>query len=283
MQEMLEGWGLSKEAIAQVLGSLYGLIAQYAGAVIGAIVLIVVVLILSGWVRSTVEKQLTRINFDKTLTRFFGAVSRWLVLLLGFVGLLSIFGVETTSVAGVLTGTSLAVGLAFQGSLSNVAAGIMLLVFRPFTVGQVVSVAGQTGAVEEISIFTTTMNTPDNQHVIIPNGQVFGATIVNLSHNEHRRVDINIGVDYTADIDETRKVLEKAIKKVKSRATERDDHAAFLASFGGSSVDWQVRVFSTPDNYWAVYEETMKAVKEELDAAGIDIPYPHTVIMNREA
>ncbi len=266
----------------QSLGELSALAMQYGIKLLGAVVLLIVVLMASGWVRSLVSKGLKRVKFDDTLTKFLSSLSRWVVLLLGIVACLGIFGIDTTSVAGVLAGASLAIGLAFQGSLSNIAAGVMLLTFRPFTVGQVITVAGQTGGVEEISLFTTTLNTPDNKHIIIPNGQVFGATIVNLSHNDLRRVDVNIGVDYDADIDRTREVLIKAGESAKSRA-QGEPVAAFLANYGGSSVDWQVRVMAEGAKYWDVHQEVMQAVKEALDKAEIGIPYPHQVVIHQNA
>lgn len=264
------------------LGAVTELAIKYGTSIIGALILLIVTLIVSGWAKNAVVKGLRRVKFDDTLTKFFGSLTRWLVLLIGIVACLGIFGIDTTSVAGVLAGASLAIGLAFQGSLSNIAAGVMLLTFRPFTVGQVVSVAGQTGGVEEISLFTTTLNTPDGKHVIIPNGQIFGSTIVNLTHNALRRVDVNIGVDYDADIDETRKVLVEAAKKSTSRA-EGQEIVAFLAEYADNSVNWQVRVMSTPANYWAVHQEVMRAIKYALDDAGIGIPFPQVVVHRADA
>lgn len=200
MKEWLEGLGLSKETIDSVMAYISNLAVNYAGKVAGAIVILLLAMFISGWVRSMVEKALTRVNFDPTLTKFFGTASRWVVLLLAVLGCLGMFGIETTSFAAVIGGASLAVGLAFQGSLSNVAAGVMLLTFRPFSVGQVITVAGQTGKVDEIGLFTTALNTPDNRHIIIPNGQVFGSTIVNITHNPKRRVGVSIGIGYDDDL-----------------------------------------------------------------------------------
>lgn len=264
------------------LATLTPVVIQYGTKLLGAVILLVVVLMVSGWVRSLVSKSLKRIEFDDTLSKFISSLSRWVVLLLGIVACLGIFGVDTTSVAGVLAGASLAIGLAFQGSLSNIAAGVMLLTFRPFKVGQVITVAGHTGGVDEISLFTTTMNTPDNKHIIIPNGQVFGATITNLSHNDIRRVDVNIGVDYSADIDRTREVLVKAAEATKSRA-DGEPVSAFLAEYAGSSVNWQVRVMAENAKYWDVHQEVMRAVKYALDKEGIDIPFDQIVVHRADA
>jgi small conductance mechanosensitive channel len=155
----------------------------------------------------------------------------------------------------------------------------MLLTFRPFKVGDVINVAGNTGGVEEIGLFTTAMNTPDNRHIIVPNSAVFGATIVNITHNTSRRVDISVGVDYDAKIDDVREVLKGCIKNIPSRDASRDDeHQVFLVGLGGSSVDWQVRVHGPTDKYWDIHQETIRAIKMALDGADIGIPYPNVVV-----
>jgi small conductance mechanosensitive channel len=277
MKEWLEGLGLSKETIDSVMAYISNLAVNYAGKVAGAIVILMLAMFISGWVRSMVEKALTRVNFDPTLTKFFGTASRWVVLLLAVLGCLGMFGIETTSFAAVIGGASLAIGLAFQGSLSNVAAGVMLLTFRPFSVGQVITVAGQTGKVDEIGLFTTALNTPDNRHIIIPNGQVFGSTIVNITHNPKRRVDVNIGIGYGDDLDETRRVLVEAGEAITQRI-EGEPVVAFLSEYADSSVNWQVRIWAKTEDYWVAYEALMREVKIRVEAAGLDIPYPNMVV-----
>ncbi len=277
MKEMLEGFGLSKETVDSVMAYISNLAVNYAGKVVGALLILLLAMFISGWVRSMVEKGLARVNFDPTLTKFFGTASRWVVLLLAVLGCLGMFGIETTSFAAVIGGASLAIGLAFQGSLSNVAAGVMLLTFRPFSVGQGITVAGQTGKVDEIGLFTTTLNTPDNRHIIIPNGQVFGSTIVNVTHNPKRRVDVNIGIGYGDDLDETRRVLVEAGEAITQRL-EGEPVAAFLAEYADSSVNWQVRVWVKTEDYWVAYEALMREVKYRVEAAGLDIPYPQMVV-----
>lgn len=277
MEEMLRGFGLSESSISDVMTFVSGLVITYAGKVIGVIILLVIALMISGWVRSMVEKSLKRVNFDATLTTFFGVTARWVVLLLAVIGCLAIFGVETTSFAAVIGGASLAIGLAFQGSLSNVAAGVMLLTFRPFSVGQVVTAAGQTGKVQEIGLFTTALNTGDNRHIIIPNGQIFGTTIVNITHNPKRRVDVNIGIGYGEDIDQTRAVLTRAAESVQARLQD-EPVVIFLSDLGDSSVNWQARVWATNEAFWDVHQELTRALKYAADEAGLDIPYPQVVV-----
>ncbi len=267
---------------AESLGAVTELVIKYGTSIVGAIVLLVATLIVSGWAKKAAMKGLTRVKFDSTLTKFFGSLVRWFVLLIGVVACLGIFGIDTTSIAGVLTGASLAIGLAFQGSLSNIAAGVMLLTFRPFTVGQTVTVAGHTGGIEEISLFTTTLNTFDNKHVIIPNGQIFGSTIVNLSHNEFRRVDVVIGVGYDADTEKTKEVLIRAGESVPTRAEDKPVNA-IITDFGDNSVNWQVRVMARNADFLVVQQEVMHAVKKALEAEGLDIPYPQIVVHRADA
>jgi len=282
MKAWLEGLGLSKETVDSVMAYISNLAVNYAGKVAGAIVVLVLAMIVSGWARSATVKALTRVNFDPTLTKFFGALARWVVLLLAVLGCLGMFGIETTSFAAVIGGASLAIGLAFQGSLSHVAAGVMLLTFRPFSVGQVITVAGHTGKVDEISLFTTTLNTPDFRHIIIPNGQVFGTTIVNVTHNAKRRVDVLIGIGYGDDLDETRRVLTEACESIEKRL-DGEPVAVFLSDYGDNSVNWRASVWAKTEDYWVVYEELMREVKYRVEAAGLDIPYPQVVVHRADA
>jgi len=276
MEEFLTNF-MSAEAAKELIPQ----ITTLGGNIVLVLLILFGALIIGGWVRSLVVRLLERVNFDTTLTKFFATTARWLILLFAGLGCLEVFGFNTTSFAAALGGASVAIGLAFQGSLSNVAAGIMLLTFRPFKIGDVVSVAGHTGGIEEIGLFSTTMNTPDNKHIIIPNGQIFGSTLTNITHNPTRRVDVNVGVDYDADIDEVRAILEKAGNSVEG-ALEDPAPAAFLVGLGGSSVDWQVRVFCNTSDYFDVFEATVRATKMHLDEAGVGIPYPHMVVQRYE-
>ncbi|MEM9185071.1 MAG: mechanosensitive ion channel domain-containing protein [Planctomycetota bacterium] len=237
------------------------------------LVILTIAFTLAGWAASLVHASLTRLKFDKTLTKFLSKLARWGVLLLAALSCLSYFGVETTSFAAVIGAAGLAVGLAFQGTLSNFAAGAMLLLFRPFKVGDAVNVAGQVGLVDEISIFTTIVDTFDNRRIIIPNGEVFGAVIENITHHPIRRVDGDVGVGYGADIDRTRAVLEEVAAAVPGTTTEKDP-AVILLGLGGSSVDWSVRVWAPTSDYLAVKQALLREIKLRLDAAEIEIPFP---------
>jgi len=258
------------EQFEQLLPDVVG----YAVNAVGALVLLLVAWIAAGIVSRLVRRSLTKAKFDETLTRFFTKFTKWLVLLTAVIGCLGIFGVETTSFAAVIGAAGLAVGLAFQGTLSNFAAGVMLLAFRPFKVGDVVTVAGQTGKVDEIGVFTTTVDTFDNRRFIIPNSSVFGSTIENITHHPARRADVDVGVSYDADIDTTRAVLEEAASGVQD-VLEDPAPAILLMGLGASSVDWSVRVWAKNDDFGAVKQRTIQAVKTALDEAEIEIPFPH--------
>ncbi len=240
-----------------------------------ALVLVILFLAftIAGWVASLVNTSLTRLKFDTTLTKFLSKLARWGVLLLAGLSCLSYFGVETTSFAAVIGAAGLAVGLAFQGTLSNFAAGAMLLLFRPFKVGDAVNVADQLGIVDEISIFTTTMDTFDNRRIIIPNSEVFGAVIENITHHPIRRVDGDVGVGYAADIDHTRRVLEDVAAAVPGTLSDKEP-AIILLGLGASSVDWSVRVWAPTSEYLTVKQALLREIKMRLDAAGIEIPFP---------
>ena len=176
------------------------------------IIAVTVALVLAAFVSRAVARALTRTlerrKFDLTLTRFFGALIRYAILGGAIIGCLGVFGIQTASFAAVIAAIGLAIGLALQGTLSNFAAGVMLLVFRPFNVGDLINVAGQQGIVEQLQLFTTDLCTLDNRKLVVPNSQIFGHVIENITHHETRRVDIDVGVAYSADIDETRRVLE---------------------------------------------------------------------------
>jgi len=248
-------------------------VEQYGVGVAQVLVLLLFAWFAAGWTRRIVERSLKRVKFDITLTKFFASMSQWLVLLLAFLACLSIFGVETTSFAAVIGAAGLAIGLAFQGTLSNFAAGIMLLVFRPFKVGDSVVVAGQSGKINSIELFTSALDTFDNRRFIIPNSNIFGSVIENMTYHAIRRADIAVGVDYAADIDQTRMVLAAAADQVPGRL-EDPAPAIVLLDLGASSINWSVRVWARTSEFGDVKQATIRAVKMALDEAEIGIPFP---------
>ncbi|MHC5022356.1 MAG: mechanosensitive ion channel family protein [Planctomycetota bacterium] len=249
------------------------LITQYGVKIIGVLVLLFVAWILAGWGGRAATRGMLNAHVDATLSKFLGRMVKWAVLVFALLGCLGVFGVEVTSFAAVLAAAGFAIGLSLQGSLSNFAAGVMLLMFRPFKVGDVVNVAGQSGVVDEIGIFNTTIDSFDNRRLIVPNGAVFGSTIENITFHEVRRVDVNVGTDYDADLDQTRGVLEQAIGALPDQAADRDPQVVLL-DLGDSSINWQVRVWTATSNFAGMKQEVTRAVKIALDEAGIGIPFP---------
>ena len=241
--------------------------------IITVLLFLVAALVISSVVGRLVRRSCEKAKVDATLSRFFGQVTRWALLLVGLIMCLSKFGFETSSFAALFGASALAIGLAFQGSLGNLAAGVMLLIFRPFKVGDVIKSCGELGKVEQIDLFTTLIDTFDNRRVILPNGGVFSSTIENITHHPTRRVDIAVGVEYSADIDKTREVLTAAAAAVEGKL---DDPAPqiILLSLGNSSIDWQVRVWCKTEDFWGVWEAATRAVKNGLADANIGIPFP---------
>jgi len=238
-----------------------------------AIVLIFLVLFLSGWARRLTTGALRRAHVEETLARFFGNAAKWLLVVLGALAILNTFGVDTTAFAAVLAAVGFAIGMALSGTLANFASGIMLLVFRPFKVGDVVNAAGVLGTVDEIGMFTTTFDTFDNRRIIVPNGKIYGDTIENVTFHPVRRVEVTVGTEYAADIDQTREVLERVIAAVEGG---RRDPApqVFLAELGDNAVTWKLRLWAAGEVYWDVFQRLTRDAKKALDEAGIGIPFP---------
>jgi len=247
------------------------------GAVLLSALLILVILlaawVVAAWVQRLVTRGLQKAKFDETLTKFFARAAKILILVLAVLGCLNYFNFQTTSFAAILAAAGFAVGLAFQGTLSNFSSGVMLLVFRPYKVGDVVNVAGQLGKVDEIELFTTVIDTFDNRRIVLPNSSIFGNTIENITFHPKRRVDVNVGTEYRANLDRVREVLQKAIEGVPGRLEDEPTQVVLL-ELGSSSINWQVRVWAPTTDYFPVKEATIRAVKMALDEAGIGIPFP---------
>lgn len=258
----------------ETIQNLMPTVADWGVKIIGAFVLFVIVKTLANKVGDAVERVLKARNFDVTLTKFFAAMSNALIMIAGVLAVLGIFGIETTSFAAILGAAGLAVGLAFQGTLGNFASGVLLLVFRPFNVGDVVTIGGgHAGTVEAIGLFTTTLDTPDEVRIVVGNGAVTGNPIINTSTHPARRVNTAIGIGYGEDIDKAIEVLTAAAREVPGRAQDRDP-SVVVTGLGASSVDLSVRVWCHADNYWDVLHHNNRLAKYALDKAGISIPFP---------
>lgn len=254
----------------------------YLPSVLTVAVILTVAVFASAIVGRFVRRALQKMKVEDTLAIFIGRTSRWAILLLALVLCMSEFGVDTTSIAALVAGIGFAIALGFQGTLSSLAAGVLLMVFRPYKVGDVVKLGGELGKVSEIELFTTLLDTFDNRRIILPNGSVFGNTIENLTFHPTRRVDVNVGVGYDADLDQTREVLTEAAREVEGRLDE-PEFAVALLELGDSSVNWAVRVWTHTEDFWTVKDALTRLVKIKLDQAGLEIPYPQMdVHVNRK-
>jgi small conductance mechanosensitive channel len=249
------------------LAEYYGLRAAFV------VVLMILAWTISSWMSKAVEKALRRVKFDETLTLFLARLVRWGILFLTGLSCLSWFGIETTSFAAVIGAAGLTIGLAFQGTLSNFAAGAMLLVFRPYKVGDTITSGSYQGTVAEIALFTTEIDTSDGRRIIIPNSTINGSVIENVTYHRLRQVAVPVGVAYDADIDTTRKALERALAMV-PQAVKQPAADVVLVGLGDSAVNWTARVWATQADNGAAKQALIRAVKMELDQAGIGIPFP---------
>lgn len=249
------------------------LISRWGLSVIGAVALLIIGRIVAGWVRRSVVTVLTQAETDVSLIPFLSSMAYYVVFSVVLIAVLSLFGIETTSLVAVFGAAGLAVGLALQGTLSNFAAGVMLLIFRPISVGDVVEVAGEPGTVQEISIFSTILNTGDNVRVTIPNAQVFGNVVKNYSVNATRRVDLVMGISYNDEIAKAIEVIERVITS--DARTLRDPAPTVAVSeLADSSVNLVVRPWCKKEDYWALRFDLTRALKEQLEANGCALPYP---------
>jgi len=257
------------------LDALMPLAKDYIGPAIGAIATLIVGYLAARFFSRIVSAPV-RSRVDETLGRFAGKMTFYSIMTCVGIAVLSIVGIEVASFAAILAAAGFAIGMAFQGTLGNFAAGIMLLVFRPFKVGDVVNAAGTTGKINEIDLFTTTFDTPDNRRIIVPNSAVAGGIIENISHHEHRRVEVAVGCDYESDLRATRQALTQAAESLAEYMVSGDGrgYQVFLGTLGDSCVNWKVRFWTTAENYWPIHEALTEAVKNHLDAAGIGIPFP---------
>jgi len=251
----------------QDLAALYGL------KVIGAVVIIIVGKWASRVVSNITKRLMTRGNMDEILVSFAGNLVYIAFLAFVIIAALGQLGIQTASFIAVLGAAGLAIGFALQGSLSNFASGVMLIFFRPFKKGDYVEAGGVTGIVEDIQIFHTSLKTPDNKAVIVPNSAITGGNITNFSAKELRRVDMVFGVGYDDDLKKVRKILEDLIRE-DSRILEDPPHTIAVLELADSSVNFAVRPWVKTADYWNVYFDITEEVKLTFDGEGISIPYP---------
>jgi len=265
-------------SLEQITQQGIALLIHYGLSILGAIVILIIGRMVAGWAKTATRKWLERSGkVDQAISDFLSNCVRYIVLIFTFIMVLSQFGIETTSLIAIFGAAGLAIGLALQGTLSNIAAGVMLLIFRPFKVGDFVEASGIAGTVKSISLFVTELATPDNVQILSPNASVWGATVKNYSHHETRRVDFVVGIDYGDDIDKAMATIH-AVINADSRAHKDPAPMVVVGNLGDSSVDLIVRVWCNAGDYWGVKFDLTKAFKEKLDAAGISIPFPQRTV-----
>jgi len=255
------------------LNALIPVLTQWGLKVVGAIVVLIIGRMVAGLVRSSVRKAMTKAEIDATLIPFVASLIYYAVLAVVVIAVLSLFGIQTTSLIAVLGAAGLAVGLALQGTLSNFAAGVMLLIFRPFKVGDFVEVGGVAGSVVTVNIFSTVMKTPDNIMITVPNSQVWGGTIKNYNGFDTRRIDLVMGISYGDDIQVAMDTISRIVNADERVLADPAPKIA-VSNLGDSSVDLVVRPWCSGADYWNVRFDLTHQLKEGLEAAGCSIPYP---------
>lgn len=249
------------------------LLIQYAVNLVSALLILFIGNMIVKAVAGAVAKVLRKKEMDNAVVEFIHGLVRYLLFVIVLIAALSRIGVQTASVVAVIGAAGLAVGLALQGSLSNFAAGVLIVAFRPFKSGDFVEVAGVSGAVESIQIFSTELRTPDNKTVVVPNSSIIGNPITNYSRNATRRIDLVIGVSYNADLQKTKEVLQRVVT-ADERVLKDPEPTIGVVALADSSVNFVVRPWVNTPDYWAVYFDLNQAIKEELDKEGIEIPFP---------
>tara|TARA_R110000868_G_scaffold166550_5_gene400578 strand:- start:2044 stop:2859 length:816 start_codon:yes stop_codon:yes gene_type:complete len=255
---------------------------DYGLKIIGAIL----IWIIGSWVIKNLLKAFRKImakgDYDVSLQKFLANLIKWVLKIVLIIVVLGTMGIETTSLAAVVAAAGLAIGLALQGSLGNFAGGVLIMIFKPFKIGDLIEAQGEMGVVKQIEIFTTKLTGLSNREIIIPNGSLSNGNIINYTTEGTRRVDLVIGVGYDSDIKKTKDVLMHVLTS-HSKVLKEPAPSVNVMELADSSINFAVRPWCNAEDYWAVYFGITEHVKEALDAAGIDIPYPHQVEIRKNA
>ncbi|MEJ2232532.1 MAG: mechanosensitive ion channel [Syntrophobacterales bacterium] len=258
---------------SNMLPRLQELLAFYGLKIIAAILIFVVGRWIAKALRNVIKRMMTKGNVDEILISFVGNLTYIALLAFVIIAALNQLGIQTTSFIAIIGAAGLAIGLALQGSLANFAAGVLMIIFRPFQVGDYIEGAGVAGAIEKVQIFTTQLRTPDNKTIIIPNAKIMGDNITNYSAKDTRRVDMVIGVSYGDDLKKVREILEDILAK-DHRILKDPAPTIGVLELGDNSVNFAVRPWVKRDDYWGTYFDVTETVKRRFDKEGISIPYP---------
>ncbi|RLC57665.1 MAG: mechanosensitive ion channel family protein [Candidatus Cloacimonadota bacterium] len=257
----------------QLLDKLIEWGATFGIKIIAAVAILIIGRMVAKVLQKLIVKVMDKKNVDKTISSFASSMVFSALYIFVILAALSQIGIQTTSFMTIIGAAGLAIGLALQGSLSNFAAGFLIILFRPFKLGDYVEAGGVSGSISKISIFTTDINTVDNKKIIVPNAQIMNGTITNYTAEKTRRVDLTFGVGYEADISKVKDILNKIIKEHKLILKDPEPFVR-LGNLGDSSIDFTVRVWSKTEDYWTVHFDLIESAKEEFDKANISIPYP---------
>ena len=265
---------LNDEQIMTLVTQFTDLGVRYGLDLLGAIAILIIGRMVAGWAGSSVLRLLNKTTrVDDTLKPFFANTVRYFILILVVIAVLSQFGIQTASLIAMLGAAGLAIGLALQGTMQNIAAGIMLLFLRPFKVGEYIDAEGISGTVNEIGLFTTHLKTYDGIYLETPNSKLWNRSIINYSRLPTRRLDIGVGIGYGDDIDKALAILMDLMVK-DGRVLKDPEPATMVLELADSSVNLNMRMWTDTSNFWALKFELTKAVKQRFDAEGISIPYP---------
>lgn len=246
---------------------------EYGLNVIGGIVLLIVGWVVAGWSAKFVKNWGRKSRLDDTLANFFARAVKVLIIIFVVIAVLNQFGVETASIIGVLAAASLAIGLALQGTLSNFAAGIMLLLFRPFNVGDFVEIAGETGTVEDLGIFATQLKPVSGEFTYVPNGKIWGEIITNFSRNSTRRIALDVGIAYDDDHRKAREVILRVVEET-GRANAEPAPFVGMTAHGDSAIVMTLYCWTATPDYFPLQRELKEKIKEAFDAEGLNFPFP---------
>lgn len=261
--------------INTILDSTMEQAALYVPKIAYAVVILIIGLLIIKGIANLFKKVLKKQKVDVSLRGFLTSVVGVTLKILLIITVISMLGVQMTSFIAIIGAAGLAVGLALQGSLANFAGGVLILLFKPYKVGDYIEAQGHTGIVKNIQIFNTTLKTLDNKLVIIPNGPLSNGSVVNYTAEPIRRVDLTFGIGYDDDIGKAKKVLQKIIDSNKTILKEPESFVR-VGELGASSVDFTVRAWGKTEDYWDIYFYMQESVKEEFDKNNISIPYPQT-------
>ena len=263
-----------EDEVFSIANQLIVLITDYALDIVGALLLLIAGWVVAGWIEKHTDKVLKRIDrVDATLRSFVTNLVRYAILVLVMIAVFAQFGIQTTSIIAVLGAAGLAVGLALQGTLANIAAGMLLHFLRPFRVGESIDAGSIAGTVREIGLFSTELQTWDGIYLMVPNSQLASAAILNYSRLPTRRLNLVIGISYTDDIDKTLKVLSELLQN-DERILDDPAHQVMVKELADSSVNINLRCWTNRENYWSLRFDLTKQAKQRLDEYDISIPFP---------